>query len=153
MEQKNIRLSRQVLEKHRKEIKKLNEFLDKILELLKEKIISIVLIGSRARFDFNIGSDIDLIIIGTWSEKILFNRINEIKEIIQLPLLPIDICLYTPEEIIQLIDQGNPLILDGFIEGTCLFNQKYYDQIHNEIKNRISRGSLSKVKELWKVKY
>jgi len=151
MEQNDIRLSRRVLIKHQKELKKLNNFCSEIKKELIDKIISIILIGSRARQDFNIGSDIDLIIVGHWKEDILFERINELEQKIEIPSLPIDFFLYRPDEINKLVEKANPLILDGFTEGIYLYNKDYYDKIQRKIKKQISQGKLSKKENLWKL--
>lgn len=151
MEQDDIRLSRRVLIKHQKELKKLNNFCSEIKKELIGKIISIILIGSRARQDFNIGSDIDLIIVGHWKEDILFERINELEQKIEIPSLPIDFFLYRPDEINKLVEKANPLILDGFTEGIYLYNKDYYDKIQRKIKKQISQGKLSKKENLWKL--
>lgn len=56
MEQKNIRLNRELFERHKRELKELNDFISKIKSLLNEKLTCVVLIGSRARLDFNVKS-------------------------------------------------------------------------------------------------
>lgn len=94
MEQKNIKFNRELFEKNKRELKELNSFISEAQSLLEGKLICAVLIGSRSRFDFNIGSDIDLILIGNWVNDKLFDRIDEIKENMEIPLLPIDFFLY-----------------------------------------------------------
>ena len=151
MEQKNIILSGKLLEKHKKQLKELQNFVFKIKSIFNDRIISVILIGSRARLDFNIRSDFDLILVGQWSSYILFDRIDEIKDKVDLPLLPIDFFLYQPDEILKLIDRGNPMILQGFMEGNCLLNDNYYQTIKKIILKMITNGKLSKEKNLWKV--
>jgi len=104
---------------------------------LNEKLICSILIGSRARLNFNIRSDIDLILVGNWSNDKLFERINEIKQTLHIPLLPVDYFLYRPTEILKFIEQGNPMILDGFTEGECLINNSYYQKIKEVIEKKI----------------
>jgi len=153
MEQDNIRLSERVLNKHKIEIEKLKTFINELTTEFEEKIISVILIGSRARLDFNIGSDIDLIIVGNWSDQILFKRINEIEEKISIPFLPIDFFLYRPDEITELFEKGNPLILNGFTEGSCFYNKDYFNTIQKKIRKKISDGKISKQNNLWKLEY
>lgn len=95
--------------------------------------------------------DIDIVIVGFWTNEILFNRINEIKESIEIPLLPVDFFLYRPKEILMLIEQGNPMILDGFTEGVCLLNNDYYQKIQNIIKEKIAKGYFLKDGKTWKI--
>jgi len=151
MEQNNINISRELFKKHINEIKEIKDFIVKIKSTLNEKLICAILIGSRAQLDFNIGSDIDLIIVGNWSNDKLFERINEIEDKLRIPLLPIDFFLYLPSEILIFIEQGNPMILDGFTEGVCLFNDIYYQKIKNIIEKKILSGILSKKEKLWKI--
>ncbi|MGQ4875741.1 MAG: nucleotidyltransferase domain-containing protein [Promethearchaeia archaeon] len=151
MVQKDNRICRSLLEKYNREMNVLKNFIAQVSRILSNKLICVLLIGSRAKGDFNITSDIDLIMIGNWSNKILFERINEIDEKISLPLLPIDFFLYTPEEIKIFIEQGNPMILDGFTEGICLYNYAYYHQVRKLIKEHIKLGNISKIDKIWKI--
>ncbi len=151
MEQKNIKFNRELFEKHKRELKELNSFISEAQSLLEGKMICAVLIGSRSRFDFNIGSDIDLILIGNWVNDKLFDRIDEIKEKMKIPLLPIDFFLYQSQEIHILIDQGNPMILDGFTEGICLFNKNYFREIKKKINSYRKRGLIDKMGKIWKI--
>jgi len=151
MEQKNIKFNRELFEKHKRELKELNSFISKAQSLLEDKFICAILIGSRSRFNFNIGSDIDLLLIGNWVNDKLFDRIDEIKEKVEIPLLPIDFFLYQPQEIHILIDQGNPMILDGFTEGICLYNENYFREIKNKINSYRQNGLINKEGKLWKI--
>ncbi|MHA1854896.1 MAG: nucleotidyltransferase domain-containing protein [Promethearchaeota archaeon] len=152
MEQKNIRISKRLLEKHCKELVILKEFINKTHQALKDKFICAILIGSRARTDFNEGSDIDLILVGAWDNEILFDRIEEIQNNTPLPPLPIDFFLYRVEEIKKMIQQGNPMILDGFREeGICLYNDVFFQNVQDLITQKISEGFLEKKNGIWKV--
>ena len=151
MEQKNIKFNDELFKKHKRELKELNSFISEARSLLEGKLICAVLIGSRSRFDFNVRSDIDLILIGNWVNDTFFDRIDEIKEKMEIPLLPIDFFLYKPEEIHILIDQGNPMILDGFTEGICLFNENYFTEIKKKINSYKKKGLIEKKGKLWKI--
>ena len=151
MEQKNIRISRKLYKKHKKELEELKRFISKINSVLSGKLICVVLIGSRTNYNFNIRSDIDIIMVGNWAHKIFFERVNEINKKVKLPLLPIDYFLYRPEEIKKFIEQGNPMILDGFIGGICLFNENYFQEIQDLINKQIEIGNISKKVNIWKI--
>ncbi|MHA1438433.1 MAG: nucleotidyltransferase domain-containing protein [Promethearchaeota archaeon] len=151
MEPKNTKISRKLYKRHKEKLKELNNFISEINSVLDKKLICVILIGSRARYDFNIGSDFDIIMIGDWSHNIFFERVNEINKEVRLPLLPIDYFLYRPEEIKRFIEQGNPMILDGFIEGICLYNKKYFQEICDLIKNQMKIGNISKEQNIWKI--
>ena len=151
MEQKSARFNRELFEKHKRELKELKSFISKAQSLLEGKLICAVLIGSRSRYDFNIRSDIDVILVGNWVNEKLFDRIDELKENVEIPFLPIDFFLYQPQEIHILIDQGNPMILDGFTEGKCLLNEAYFREIKNKIDSYIKKGIVKKNEKLWKI--
>jgi len=151
VEQKNIKFNRELFEKHKRELRELNSFISEAQSLLEGKLICAVLIGSRSRLDFNVGSDIDLILIGKWVNDKLFDRIDEVKEKMEIPFLPIDFFLYQPQEIHILIDQGNPMILDGFTEGICLLNENYFREIKKKINSYRKRGLINKEGKLWKI--
>ena len=151
MEQNNIKFNRELFKKHKRELKELSSFISEAQSLLEGKLICVVLIGSRSRMDFNVGSDIDLILIGKWVNDKLFDRIDEVKEKMEIPLLPIDFFLYQPQEIHILIDQGNPMILDGFTEGTCLLNESFFREIKKKINSYRKKGLINKIGNLWKI--
>jgi UTP:GlnB (protein PII) uridylyltransferase len=78
----------------------------------------VYLFGSFARGDIHEGSDIDLIIIGDFSERfheriyrvLLLNDQN-------LPLAPL---CYRPEEVEQMQGEGNPFILEALASARLL---------------------------------
>ena len=92
-----------------------------------------------------------MFVVGNWAHKIFFERVNEINKKVKLPLLPIDYFLYRPEEIKKFIEQGNPMILDGFIGGICLFNENYFQEIQDLINKQIEIGNISKKGNIWKI--
>ncbi|MEA3355752.1 MAG: nucleotidyltransferase domain-containing protein [Candidatus Bipolaricaulota bacterium] len=76
-------------------------------------VSEVYLFGSFARGDIHEGSDIDLIIVGDFNER-LFKRIERVLELTDLPIEPL---VYTREEIDEMIKEGNPLILHALKEG------------------------------------
>ena len=45
----------------------------------------------------------------------------------------------------------NPMILDGFIGGICLFNENYFQEIQDLINKQIEIGNISKKGNIWKI--
>ncbi len=93
----NIENSQDLLERVR-------EFAHKLKETLPVK--EVYLYGSVARGEIHEGSDIDLIIVGDFKEKI-FDRIGKILDLTDLPIEPL---VYTEEEWETLCSEDNPFI-------------------------------------------
>jgi len=77
------------------------------------RISVIILYGSFARGDFHEGSDIDLIIVGDFSER----PHKRAAFIIGLTDLPVEPICYTEEEFAELVRSGNPFIQQALAEG------------------------------------
>lgn len=73
----------------------------------------IYLYGSFARGEVHEGSDIDLIIIGDFTER-FFERIGKILDLTDLPIEPI---VYTPQEFEEMKTSGNPFIAEVLKTG------------------------------------
>ena len=83
--------------------------------VLKEKlpISKVYLFGSFAHNRVHEGSDIDLIIVGDFHER-LFSRIERVLELTDLPIEPL---VYTPAEFDDMIKNANPFLLRALREG------------------------------------
>lgn len=68
----------------------------------------VYLYGSFARDEIHEGSDVDLLIIGDFSER-FFDRIGRILDLTDLPVEPI---VYTGEEFEELKKSKNPFIME-----------------------------------------
>ena len=85
-------------------LERVREFAHKLKETLPVK--EVYLYGSVARGEIHEGSDIDLIIVGDFKEKI-FDRIGKILDLTDLPIEPL---VYTEEEWEALLAEGNPFV-------------------------------------------
>lgn len=86
-----------------REIKYFAERLKKILP-----VRDVYLYGSFARGEIHEGSDIDLIIIGDFSER-FFDRIRKILDLTDLPIEPL---VYTVDEFEEFKKSQNPFIME-----------------------------------------
>jgi len=80
------------------------------------RIDRIILFGSVARGSLHEGSDIDLIVVGDFTER-FHQRIAALLDLTDLPVEPL---CYTPAEFKHLIDEQNPFILSALSEGVDL---------------------------------
>jgi len=105
------KLCRINLEHHAEIYEQLVDFVETLKRRL--PVSKVYLFGSFGRGDIHEGSDIDLIIVGDFKER-LFKRIERVLELTELPIEPL---VYTREEIDKMIKEGNPLILHALKEG------------------------------------
>ncbi len=93
------------------DIDRSKELIDKVRDFAKAlpqllPVNEIYLYGSFAKDEMHEGSDIDLLIIGDFKERI-FERIGKILDLTDLPIEPI---AYSNEEFDELKDSQNPFI-------------------------------------------
>jgi len=92
---------------HSKElIESVKEFAQRLKKAL--PVREVYLYGTFAKGEVHEGSDIDLIVIGDFKER-LFERIGKILDLTDLPVEPL---VYTPEEFEEMKTSQNPFIID-----------------------------------------
>ena len=92
---------------HTKElIESVKEFAQRLKKAL--PVREVYLYGTFAKGEVHEGSDIDLIVIGDFKER-LFERIGKILDLTDLPVEPL---VYTPEEFEEMKTSQNPFIID-----------------------------------------
>ena len=79
----------------------------------------VVLFGSRARGDAAPGSDIDLLVVKKTSRRFL-DRLLDVMEVME-PDEPVDVLVYTPEELEDMVRRGNPFVTHALSEGRDLY--------------------------------
>ena len=85
--------------------------------------LSVVLFGSYANGTEDSGSDVDLLVIKE-TDKRPIDRSLEIESILGDRTLPLDIVIYTPNEILQLYQQGSSFIEEITTNGKVLYMRK-----------------------------
>ena len=85
-------------------LERVKEFAHKLRDTLPVK--EVYLYGSVARSEIHEGSDIDLIVVGDFKERI-FERIGKILDLTDLPIEPL---VYTEEEWSALRSEDNPFV-------------------------------------------
>ena len=101
----------------------LRELKELSLTLKKERqdVISIILFGSLAKGNYTGGSDADIIIIVKHSQKDLVERIFEFRKYFLNCSIPVDVLVYTEEEIKKMQHEGfiDSVMKEG-VNLTCL---------------------------------
>jgi predicted nucleotidyltransferase len=85
----------------------------------------IVLFGSRARGDADVESDLDLIIIKETPARFL-DRLGEVYDLLA-GFGNIDILVYTPQEVTDMLARGNAFLEDALAEGITLYEERRTD--------------------------
>ncbi len=93
----------------------IRSFANKLARLFPIK--AVYLYGSFAKNEIHEGSDIDLIIIGDFKER-LFDRIGRVLDLTDLPIEPI---VYTTKEFEELTKSENPFIIEALKTAVRLY--------------------------------
>jgi predicted nucleotidyltransferase len=126
-----------------------NTFASRLIEAYKthlgDKLISIILFGSRARGDYNESSDFDILIIASSLPERHLARMGYIRT----PLLnfeeKVSIIAKTPEEFDSCFP---PLYLDMAIDGKILIDKERFMEARlKKIKKIIENSTLNRVKK------
>ena len=116
------------------------ELLTEVVARLRSRfrVVAVILFGSRARGDWGLWSDYDLLIIGEFS-KGFTERIREVLELVSDIPLPIEPLPYTLDEAINLLRRGSPTIYDALEEGRVLYADKSFEalkKLFEELKRK-----------------
>jgi uncharacterized protein len=82
----------------------------------------IILFGSWARGEADDESDLDLIIIKETPARFL-DRLNDVYTLLS-DFGAMDVLVYTPQEVAQMLAEGNTFLEDALAEGIVLYEEK-----------------------------
>jgi predicted nucleotidyltransferase len=100
----------------------------------------VILFGSRARKDYTLHSDIDIIFVGDFLEKFI-NRSLIVLENFDIHLgLGIDAFCYTPDEFEKMFYEGVVSILDAIDHGKCLYGLVFFKKYEKKLEYLKSKG-------------
>jgi len=114
-------------------------------------VIGGTLFGSMAIDKSTLDSDIDLLIIGEGFNPKRHRRGDDIVLLKQcLPLAPLDILLFTPQEVFSNFKNHNPLFLDIAEDGVVLFDKNnFLETLINDTRNYIRLNGIKRLKGGW----
>ncbi len=103
---------------------KLSHALDELLPTLIETYQPerIILFGSVARDTVGEWSDLDLLIVKETAKPFL-DRLTEVALLCRAPV-GIDYLVYTPDELTEMVERGNPFILQALAEGRVVYERQ-----------------------------
>ncbi len=100
----------------------------------------VILFGSRARKDYTLHSDIDIIFVGDFLDKFI-NRSSIVLENFDIHLgLGIDAFCYTPDEFEKMFYEGVVSILDAIDHGKCLYGLVFFKKYEKNLEYLKSKG-------------
>lgn len=130
----------------------INKFCKNIIKTLQPKCI--ILYGSLARGDFNLRSDIDIIVISSKLPENYYKRAELLYKMVET-LDPIEPLGFTPNEFINMIKNRHCTSLFAMNEGKALYGKDYFlflTGIHEKImdQHKIIKGDSAWIPEFIK---
>ncbi len=105
----------------------LEENVRRLVDEKRDEIVSVVLFGSMAKRTWTTASDYDLLIVSRRDGRRFFERASDYYEFFTVP---VDVFVYTVEEVNAMFEDLNPLILDVLKDGVVLFDEGYWKDLH-----------------------
>jgi len=100
--------------------KLLNEVVKRIVQRFQPE--KVILFGSYAYGRPRAASDVDLFVVMK-SDQPVFTRIREVADVAEVPFLPMDIIVRTPEEVSRRIDAADSFIQEILERGRVLYER------------------------------
>lgn len=109
----------------------LNGALTEMVQTIVERVnpILIILFGSQAKETATVSSDVDFFIVQE-TKRPMDQRGNNLKEVLQAGGLPVDLVIYTPEELQSALIRRQPFIHSLFYSGKVVYKK---DNIINKL--------------------
>jgi HEPN domain-containing protein/predicted nucleotidyltransferase len=117
--------------------------LEDVVERLRQAYdpVSIVLFGSRARGDGRPDSDADLLIVKDTPRRPIDRRI-EVERILLDRTFPLDVLVYTPDEVWRLYLLGSPLVQDAVDSGRLLYMRRTTEAWLRDVDEELAMAEL-----------
>lgn len=126
----------------------LKDYLIKLSEIINKKLQleCVILFGSRARSDYLINSDLDIIFVGDFKEPFI-NRSSIVYDSYELSL-GLDAFCYRSDEFEKMFHEGVVSILDAIDHGICVFGYDFY-KIYKEKMEKLKEKGLKRDPPVW----
>jgi len=124
----------------------LKGFIDAILKLKGDRILSIVLFGSMAKGNYTKYSDYDLLIIISQEELSFKDRLYEYSTPSDGWVEPL---VYTREEVESMLEGFHPLILDSIKDGVMIYDKGLWKRLKARFDEFIESGAIAPKEMGW----
>ncbi|BDR91971.1 nucleotidyltransferase domain-containing protein [Vulcanisaeta souniana] len=114
------------------------------------RINSAVLFGSRARDDWLINSDIDLLIIILNSEKSFLERVREFTTCWNLGIA-LEVFPYTIDEIKRLMNKGSIALYDALDYGIVIYDDGTFEKLREVFRKAVNEGIIRRIGGWWTI--
>ncbi|RLE79244.1 MAG: hypothetical protein DRJ51_08155 [Thermoprotei archaeon] len=125
----------------------LREFVYRKL-LNKFEVVSVILIGSRARGDSLKGSDVDLLVILERCDMSYFERVQSIISLWKHRLV-LNVFPYTTLETIRLTNRGFITVLDALEHGVIIYDNGFFSRLREKFREALKSGIIARSKRGW----
>ncbi len=125
------------------EIEILKKYVEKVSKTI--QIHAAILFGSRARRDHNAWSDYDILLIGEFREDYL-ERLKMLLDLASDIKLPIEPHPYSLNESIDMLEKGNPTLVDAIEEGIVMKVDQEFQKLLEKYKEMKKSGKLQRTK-------
>jgi predicted nucleotidyltransferase len=114
---------------------------DRVVGVLVEKFRPVVIMpfGLGARGGFEPRSGYDPLIVADF-EKPYLERLGEVIEAASGSILPIEPHPHTLGEVLEMLDRGNPLVVDAPSKGEALYETSEFREVREKYRRLVERG-------------
>ena len=112
------------------------------------RINSVVLFGSRARGDWLIDSDVDLLIIIPRSERGFLERVRDFT-ICWNSEIALEVFPYTIDEVRRLMNRGSIALYDALDYGIVIYDDGTFGKLREVFRKAVNEGVIKRVNGWW----
>ncbi|MEM4498239.1 MAG: nucleotidyltransferase domain-containing protein [Nitrososphaerota archaeon] len=124
-------------------IEELQEYVSRVMRAV--KLHAAILFGSRARGDHGPWSDYDILLIGDFHDPYL-KRLKMLFELTEGLRIPVEPHPYTLDEALEMLERGNPIIVDAMEEGRMLYANDVFKVLLVKYHEMKRAGKLKRTK-------
>ncbi|MEM1840371.1 MAG: nucleotidyltransferase domain-containing protein [Nitrososphaerota archaeon] len=124
-------------------IEELQEYVSRVMRAV--KLHAAILFGSRARGDHGPWSDYDILLIGDFHDPYL-KRLKMLFELTEGLRIPVEPHPYTLDEALEMLERGNPIIVDAMEGGRMLYANDVFKVLLAKYHEMKRAGKLKRTK-------
>ncbi|MCS6784370.1 MAG: nucleotidyltransferase domain-containing protein [Candidatus Caldarchaeum sp.] len=123
-----------------------------VRNILREKtgeVVSVVLFGSMVKDEWTIYSDFDLMVVVSRNGRRIIDRMLEYSVYVEGP---VDLFVYSVDEVLKMFEDFNLLVLDCLKDGVVLYDNGFWEGLRRRLKELVESGVLTPERRGWAVK-
>ncbi|MCS7110306.1 MAG: nucleotidyltransferase domain-containing protein [Candidatus Caldarchaeum sp.] len=127
---------------------KLENTVRNILRERSGEVVSVVLFGSMAKDEWTIYSDFDLIVVVSRNGRRIIDRILEYSAYVEGP---VDLFVYSVDEVLKMFEDFNVLVLDALKDGVVLYDNGFWQGLRRRLNELVEGGVLTPERRGWAI--